>query len=257
MPELLIESPDYNGNRRSVLQEYYGRYLSEVRGVKESTVCHYFDALNNISRRLKEKGLVKEDIYEIMNIDYLMYVSKVLKTDPDFVEADTRGRRMYSAGLNHYCKFANGEEMAGNADSLVKMDIPVSPEEPVIVEQTVWKRSNILRQQVLLAADYQCEIDKTHQTFISGATKKPYMEGHHAIPMKLQEHFEHSLDVYANIVCLCPICHRRIHHGIDSDKAMLMNQIYAKRKDRLANSGIMLSREEFSSLVIANEPQAM
>ena len=32
-----------------VLKEYYVKYLREVRGVKESTVKHYLDALNYIS----------------------------------------------------------------------------------------------------------------------------------------------------------------------------------------------------------------
>jgi 5-methylcytosine-specific restriction protein A len=47
----------------SVLKEYYARYLIGVRNNKISTVKHYFDALNNISRRLKEKNLIKTDIY--------------------------------------------------------------------------------------------------------------------------------------------------------------------------------------------------
>lgn len=34
---------------RAVLKEYYAKYLKDVRKVKESTVKHYFDALNNIS----------------------------------------------------------------------------------------------------------------------------------------------------------------------------------------------------------------
>lgn len=55
-------------NRKSVLQEYYARYLTKVRGSSESTVKHYLDALNNISRRLKEKEIVSKDIYEIMDL---------------------------------------------------------------------------------------------------------------------------------------------------------------------------------------------
>ena len=64
MSEISIEFTNSTGNRTSVLKEYYARYLIEIKGVKQSTVRHYYDALNNISSRLKEKGLIKENIYE-------------------------------------------------------------------------------------------------------------------------------------------------------------------------------------------------
>lgn len=76
------------------------------------------------------------------------------------------------------------------------------------------------------------------------------MEGHHAIPMKKQESFDVSLDVYANIICLCPICHRLLHYGEDCDKDNLLNKIYYDRADRLASSGIRLSKEEFVKQIV-------
>lgn len=44
-------------DRTSVLKEYFGNYLLHIRGLSESSVRHYYDALNNVSRRLKEKNL--------------------------------------------------------------------------------------------------------------------------------------------------------------------------------------------------------
>lgn len=35
---------------KSVLKEYYSRYLLDVRGLSMSSVKHYLDALNNISK---------------------------------------------------------------------------------------------------------------------------------------------------------------------------------------------------------------
>ena len=69
-----IERLDPDGiheNRTSVLKEYYSRYLTEIRGLKDSSVRHYLDALNKISRRLKSKDIVKTDIYEIMDLNEL------------------------------------------------------------------------------------------------------------------------------------------------------------------------------------------
>ena len=64
----------------------------------------------------------------------------------------------------------------------------------------------------------RCEFDDSHVTFTAKRTGHPYMEGHHAVPMKYQDKFEHSLDVYANVVCLCPIYHRLLHYSVESEK---------------------------------------
>ena len=124
------------------------------------------------------------------------------------------------------------------------------PERQIIGEHETWKRSGLMRNQIIVAADYKCEIDRNHSSFIAEATRKPYMEGHHVIPLSKQPSFPSlSLDVYANIICLCPVCHRRIHLGLKEDRGMLMNKIYDERADRLYNSGIRLSKEEFVRMV--------
>jgi hypothetical protein len=66
-------------------------------------------------------------------------------------------------------------------------------------------RSPILKKQVIEIADYKCELNASHTTFIAKSNNKPYMEGHHARPMNAQENFHVSLDIYANIICLCPL----------------------------------------------------
>ena len=231
--------------RTSALKEYYARYLRTVRGLTESSVRHYFDALNNISRRLASKQLVHTDIYEITDLDYLKSVRDILYADPEFVELNERGKRMYSAGLNNYIRFASGEDYTALFGRMQEMDIPLKPESQITVEQTVWKRSNILRIQTLVSADFKCEIDARHETFIAEKTGKPYMESHHAIPMRQQPHFDNSLDVYANLICLCPICHRKIHYGIKSERIRIIEHLYHNRSERLAKSGIALSLQEF------------
>lgn len=235
-------------DRTYVLKEYYARYLQTIRGLTKASVKHYLDALNNISRRLVEKKLVCDDIYEIKDLDYLKNIRDILYSDPEFIQQNERGKRMYSAGLNHYLRFAAGEDFSSLFGRMEAMDIPIEPEAPVIIEQTIWKRSNILRLQSLVSADFKCEINSNHETFTAEKTGKPYMESHHAIPMKQQPHFRSSLDVYANLVCLCPMCHRRIHYGIKSERVDMISLIYDQRSDRLKKSGISLSLCEFIEL---------
>lgn len=248
--DIYTECSGQTPDRKTVLKEYYARYLRDVRGLSESSVNHYFDALNNISRRLKEKGLIQQSIYEIADNDRLDTVREVLYADPEFIALNERGKRMYSAGLNNYCRFTKGEGFHEIRSAVSKLDVPVEPEAAVVIEQTVWRRSGILRTQAIEMAGYACEINSTHQTFVSGSTNKPYMEGHHAVPMNAQDHFKVSLDVYANIVCLCPICHRKIHYGILDDRVDMIRQIYDQRVSRLAKSGIEISRDDFVEVAL-------
>lgn len=245
MTESFFDSSIVPTDRSATLKAYYAQYLKEVRGLSDSSVKHYIDALNNITRKLLSMSLVRSDIYEIADMERLTRVRDVLYADPEFTALNERGRRMYSAGLNNYIRFASGEDYTDLFDRMTAMDIPIEPENPVTIQETVWKRSGILRTQALVWANYKCEIDNGHKTFLAEANNKPYMESHHAIPMRQQPHFENSLDVYANLVCLCPICHRKIHYGIKAERNELICSIYHDRAERLAKSGIRLSREEF------------
>lgn len=253
MSEIRIDENILSSNSDTVLKTYYERYLLNVRGVKKKTVNHYFDALNNISRRLKAMNLVVNNIYEIADLERLENARDILYANPDFIQLNTRGNRMYSVGLNNYIRFAKGEDFEKVKENIVVMDVPVSPTESVVVSQEVWRRSGILRIQAIEFAGYVCEIDNAHKTFIAEASNKPYMEGHHAIPMKLQGSFSQSLDVYANIVCLCPLCHRKIHYGQKNEKVNMIYKIYDNRAERLAKSGIMLSKTEFVDLTLPSK----
>ena len=229
----------------TVLSEYFQIYLKEIRKLSDRSINHYCQALKKSSQFLKDKGLVNNSIYEISDMTQLLNIKTILLSDPEFVALDARGNRMYSAGLNNYIRFAEGHDFSVGVDQINAMDIPVQPEKAIIIEQTTWRRSGILRNQALAYANYRCEIDNSHETFIAENTRMPYMEGHHALPMKMQNDFNVSLDVYANIVCLCPVCHRRIHHGLKFERIDMAKRIFDARGERLENSGIVLSSNEF------------
>ena len=232
-------------DRFNVLKEYYIRYLREVRENSESTVNHYLGALNSISKYLVDHAQIQETIYEIGELEELESVRSYLFSQPDFVEKDDRGNRMYSAGLNNYVRFAMGEDFFGidSVFAVMDMEVPISSQTSAKVER--WRRNGIIKTQSIEMAHYLCELDSNHKTFTAASTGRQYMEGHHAIPIKRQNQFSVSLDIYANIVCLCPICHRLLHYGVDTEKEGILNRLYKGRSDRLANSGIRLSRDEF------------
>lgn len=93
----------------------------------------------------------------------------------------------------------------------------------------------------LAHANYECEIDATHPSFIRKKSDKKYTEPHHLIPMAFSEEFDVSLDVEENIVSLCSNCHNQIHYGKDAD--VLLRKLYEERKDALASVGIKITLE--------------
>lgn len=234
----------------AVLKKYYKLYLFHVRGLKESTIRHYFNSIRTASRFLLEKNLIRRDIYEIGDLQFLYHLRDILYADPEFIELDRRGNRMYSAGLNNYCHFAEGSGFLDATEAVTYLDVPVDTRSGVVREKTQWQRSNILRVQALAAADYSCEVNPIHKSFIARKNDKPYMEGHHLIPLQNQKQFEYSLDVYANIVCLCPVCHRMLHYGRKQDVEPILERFWIERYKRFEHSGLSVTEGQFMDLAL-------
>ncbi len=45
------------------------------------------------------------------------------------------------------------------------------------------------------------------------------------------------------------ICHRKIHYGLKDEKSSMLDKIYYDRADRLAESGLKISKEDFENIV--------
>ncbi|AFQ50461.1 HNH endonuclease [Burkholderia cepacia] len=111
-----------------------------------------------------------------------------------------------------------------------------------------YQRNPTVAARALQLANFKCEIDAEHQTFISNATGTPYVEAHHLIPFSNQGGYPFSLDVTANIVALCPNCHRRLHHGKADEKVRDINFLLSEREDRLVEKRLKISKEELLKL---------
>lgn len=228
------------------LQPYYEDYLLKVRRIKPSSVKHYVDAIVWISRHLLENGVIDSPIFEHSELPQVQIWKAYLQNDPEYIALDTREHNMYSVGFNHYCRFVESKEfydIGADVDILDK-PIPVENRFRVSIAETR-ARSIVVKKQSMESAHFECEVDHSHATFISRTTGSQYMEGHHIIPLRNQDMFDNSLDVYSNVICLCPICHRLLHYGRNEDRGNVLHLIYGKRADRLANSGLMLSENDF------------
>lgn len=108
-----------------------------------------------------------------------------------------------------------------------------------------YPRSPAVAAKAIRAAEFCCEIDPTHKTFISRAKKNQYVEAHHLIPISQQGLFQTSLDVVENVVALCATCHRMLHFGVEKDRREILISLLNKRRQRLIGSSINVKPGDF------------
>lgn len=105
-----------------------------------------------------------------------------------------------------------------------------------------YKRNRSVVDNALYAAGYLCEGECGCELFMRKDGMLYYTEGHHLIPLSFQALFDYSLDVEANVVSLCPRCHKLLHYG--QEKEELLRTLYQKRIERLRICRIAISYEE-------------
>ena len=240
---------------RSQLELYFRNYIVNVLGRKPRTAGHYVQSVRTASRYLRKAGLIAGQLFEVDELSKLLELREALRRMPDFVEQDEIGNRMYTAGLNRYIEFAelgfagHGGPVFPDGErsvNLALLDAPVAVSGKTAQTTSIRRsRDRIIVRQVLRACSFRCEIDRSHETFIARATRLPYLEGHHLIPLAAQNDFKNSLDVYANLIGLCPLCHRKLHHAENQLRRRLLDSVFAVRAERFAKSGIGMSKDEF------------
>ena len=231
-----------------MLQEFFKRYV-RLKGLSERTVGHYITGINSINSILEKYDFPIKNIFETKTVADLEAIKLFLLSNVEFQDKNRIGHNMYSVSFRHFCEFVCGDYEFFNRN-IQRMDIVA--EKPAIVTSTTtaYRRNQIIVEQSLEGAGYCCEHNAEHQTFVAKATNHAYMEGHHLIPMKYQDNFDCSIDVYANIVCLCPICHKLLHYGQTREKSFVAEGLFEKRQERLIQSGIDISKQDFLQLVI-------
>lgn len=102
----------------------------------------------------------------------------------------------------------------------------------------IYPRNLQYAKKALENAQYQCEINKSHKTFISKASKQQFVEAHHLIPIKAQTQFTCDIDIPINIVALCPTCHKKLHFASIQDKEKMLQLLLNAKQDKLKIFGI-------------------
>jgi hypothetical protein len=131
----------------------------------------------------------------------------------------------------------NEGEMEGETDY---NPVPETRREPENVgEYYSYPRDAKIAANALKRANYLCEMNKEHPSFIRRSNNQNYTEPHHLIPLAFQDDFQYSLDVEANIISLCSNCHNEIHYGRNPE--IIIRKLYQERKDELKTAGIFIT----------------
>lgn len=110
-----------------------------------------------------------------------------------------------------------------------------------------YERSIIEATKAKELANWCCEIDNTHSTFLAKSNNKQYVEAHHLIPVSAQKYFNSSIDCSSNIVSLCPNCHRLIHFANDAEKIELLQKLYKKRESFFSDFEVPIDQDRLFS----------
>jgi 5-methylcytosine-specific restriction enzyme A len=150
------------------------------------------------------------------------------------------------AGLFGSVNEAVYQEQANKLSATVKMRLVDAPRRPVsnrIHGSTErYPRNPAVAAAAIHHAGHTCEARCGIPMFLSAATGLIYVEAHHLVPLYAQPQFsEASLDVYANVVALCPACHAKIHRGSLTAREPLISRLFTDRQSRLDRAGIAIS----------------
>jgi 5-methylcytosine-specific restriction protein A len=122
------------------------------------------------------------------------------------------------------------------------------PEKAPNSKGSAFKRDPKVSGAAISNAGYLCEVDASHLSFVSRTTKKNFVEAHHLVPLQFQDQFTVGLDVVENVIAVCPVCHRKLHHGRMNEKRVVLEQLLNARAESLESRGIVVASEKLFSL---------
>ncbi|WP_281217269.1 HNH endonuclease [Lysinibacillus capsici] len=205
------------------------------------------DDMNSVYIEVNSFIKIEESYYE--NHLYIESTGKKISENGNFssifkVFADNELIKLLKIVNNPEDTFQYEVEQVKIPDDVSVEDRPIDkPEKTVSDSSNSYRRDRMKSKTAIVLAKYTCEIDESHEDFISRVTGKNYVEAHHLIPMEYQDDFNNSIDVEANIVSLCVGCHKKLHHATYSVIKPLIEKLYNDRIDRLIQCKINIAKD--------------
>lgn len=229
---------------------------------KASSYRRYVVKLLVLSEEYHQDQVTPEDLLDINN--RLLEIRQF----EGYNEYNISEDRFPNAAINCYNQFVE-TKVPINQEDLIKqneIDYALSETNNIIKESSIevydttldvpeqkeyitqkYERSIIEATKAKELANWCCEIDNTHSTFLAKSNNKPYVEAHHLIPVSAQKYFNYSIDCSSNIVSLCPNCHRLIHFANDAEKIELLQKLYKKRESFFSDFEVPINQDRLFS----------
>lgn len=219
--EFILDNSNYND---------YGRYM-------ELSLLVKYDEQQYPLSKLKEHGLKSVQGPSKLNEELYNYI-KLIETnlDKSFLEQNEIEDEILIKELKEIRieDFASYHEYQGKKKE---------KQEPKIRNGVrIYMREKKVAMNAMAHADYLCEIDKKHPTFVRKYINLNYTEPHHLIPIAYSDLFDVSLDVEENVVSLCSNCHNLLHYGRDYE--VILKRLYGERIEYLRKVGLYITFEE-------------
>lgn len=246
-------------------KDTFAEWLKSNTDIKPYSVGRYSKAIGTISTELEDFGLQAINLFTLTDTAFI----DTILCNPEFKKKNEKGHRMYSGALNHLKKYIEyyydselqaellleelefEQYLTDSPNEVSKENVEDKPKgkpnHKTVNNKKVWRRNPKIAGEAVAYTEYLCEIDNEHVHFISKFNQRNYVEAHHLIPMKYQDQFDCSLDIHANIVSVCLICHKKIHFGLFEDKKEILKKLFNSRKERLLAGGISISLDKLYS----------
>lgn len=219
-------SIEYNNN----VKKYYKSIISD-----NSTWNNEFDMQDyNFDVELK-KGEICSRVYDL---EELKMDEATLENDLKsiFKEYNDMMRKTARSMGDIFWEFYNmiarekGPKVEIEADDIKKMIEP---------DTGTYMKNLSAETLAIEKANEKCELCGADTTFVNKAGNQ-YFEVHHLIPLKYISD-DAKFNQVSNLVCLCPMCHRKLRYSENTEREKLIVNLYYKRKNELENDGINIS----------------
>lgn len=234
--------------------EYIPKYYSKIIGSDEDSNVALFeiDEMVHMDISCLDQVVLKSDnkqkVMQVKNMNSLFYVN--LEGDLDeILEKKFQVKEVAKKNIE------NGEEgyqlKVEGCEEINIEGVEDSKGTYVTGNSERFKREPKRARNAIANAKYKCEVDGAHKFFMSNKTGFNYVEAHHLIPIEYTEIFRGiNIDVEENIISLCPVCHKKLHHGVLRDKLDMLKELYEERKEKLRKKGIDIAYEELMSFYL-------
>lgn len=209
--------------------KYVPKYYSKVIGTAndDNIVLFKLNQLVRLDEKILDELYLNSNknkrVIDVPNMNSLYYVTISDKLEKEISKKDRKNINVLLEDENYH----NSDELRTDIIEGSKGKYKVSGSEK-------FKRDIKRAENAISKAEYKCEVDKNHEIFISNITGKNYVEAHHLIPIKYSDLFNGiNIDVEENIISLCVVCHKKLHHGKLNDIIPILTKLYNERKDAL------------------------